>query len=466
MRRIRVARVPIQFVVIFTLLLVCLWTSLLQVNDLTHVKRTMISKFSDSAPPTTPPPTTPLSTTPLSKTPAQTITASPPNPHANVLLWTAFWGSKSWGHWDDSPSQLKKELTCIRYGLPPVTCTMYKRTENSNPLDYDALMFHFRDDHSRESAPKVRKQDQVYILYSAESPHSVMMYARNAFVHGHFYNWTWTPMDTSDVHLQYGFWFDKRLIGNTSYSVPDPATTNKQVDDGTDLEPWSVERERIKNLLPFFYKDGKPIEPQSSTHSSAAILWVVSNCDAPRMNLVKKIKAQIPVDIFGKCTSPCPVPQGQDCKRELAKLGRYKFYLAIENSACLQYITEKPYEALDNYMIPIVLGGLSADDYTHRFPPPTSYVDIRNFATAKELADHINSIVNDEDVFLKYHRWRLKYSLGRGGVDMCGPCIQIATRDRQQSKSVDFMEFYNPERTCDVRIHDKALKGRTYTKKS
>ena len=44
------------------------------------------------------------------------------------------------------------------------------------------------------------------------------------------------------------------------------------------------------------------------------------------------------------------------CTRSI--LGEYKFYLALENSACADYITEKFFDtAFQNNAVPIVLGG-------------------------------------------------------------------------------------------------------------
>lgn len=55
----------------------------------------------------------------------------------------------------------------------------------------------------------------------------------------------------------------------------------------------------------------------------------------------------------------------------------YKFYLSFENSICVDYVTEKFYNALLFNTVPIVYGGA---DYS-RLAPNMSYIDIRNYGS-------------------------------------------------------------------------------------
>jgi alpha-1,3-fucosyltransferase len=50
----------------------------------------------------------------------------------------------------------------------------------------------------------------------------------------------------------------------------------------------------------------------------------------------------------------------------------YKFYLSFENSVCRDYISEKFWKALNNNIVPVVLGGA---DYS-RVAPPKSYINV------------------------------------------------------------------------------------------
>ena len=55
----------------------------------------------------------------------------------------------------------------------------------------------------------------------------------------------------------------------------------------------------------------------------------------------------------------------------------YKFYLSFENSICVDYVTEKFYNALLFNTVPVVYGGA---DYS-RLAPNMSYIDIRNYGS-------------------------------------------------------------------------------------
>ena len=74
------------------------------------------------------------------------------------------------------------------------------------------------------------------------------------------------------------------------------------------------------------------------------------------MEYVKNLRKYINVDIYGKCGHlNCPRSQENNCWEKVDKY--YHFYLAFENSICKDYVTEKFFNAMERYVVPIVLGG-------------------------------------------------------------------------------------------------------------
>ena len=66
---------------------------------------------------------------------------------------------------------------------------------------------------------------------------------------------------------------------------------------------------------------------------------------------------------------------------------KYKFYLALENSICPDYVTEKMYEALKHNIVPVVFGG---SDYKVMFPKD-SFIDMMEFKNVSSLADYLGN---------------------------------------------------------------------------
>ena len=55
----------------------------------------------------------------------------------------------------------------------------------------------------------------------------------------------------------------------------------------------------------------------------------------------------------------------------------FQFYLSLENSLCLDYITEKFWKILPYNVIPIVLNAVNMTTIA----PPHSYIDIKDFSS-------------------------------------------------------------------------------------
>ncbi|XP_041467461.1 uncharacterized protein LOC121417790 [Lytechinus variegatus] len=156
------------------------------------------------------------------------------------------------------------------------------------------------------------------------------------------------------------------------------------------------------------------------------VAWMASNCRGttwPRMDFVQRLSRHIPVDMYGKCGNlSCP-PGTQECKE---RLKQYKFYLALENSECTDYITEKFWiQALVRGLVPIVYGPPRSD--YEKVAPPNSFIHIQDFATTKELAAYLQRVDEDDALYNAYFQWKKVGSLKPYGTE---PSIFCQLGDR------------------------------------
>ncbi|PAV57939.1 hypothetical protein WR25_23838 [Diploscapter pachys] len=155
-------------------------------------------------------------------------------------------------------------------------------------------------------------------------------------------------------------------------------------------------------------------------------VWLASNCNArnKRSLLVIKLNEKgFVIDKFGRCGQPAPGCDGvgkqlDECVVELIR--PYKFYFAMENTNCKDYVTEKFYKSLHPRMaVPIIL---SRKYYRDVGAPEDSYIAIDDFENLDEFTKRINQIANDKNLYLKYHKWREEYKVTLEHDDLTGFC--------------------------------------------
>ena len=306
-------------------------------------------------------------------------------------------------------------------------CTFH--TDRSNPLFYDALIFHGRD---VQAPPPKRTASQVYIIVTNESP----VYRENYFIKGgDFYNWSATYSRKSDIVLP-NLYLERKV--------------------------WPNPDDRFIPKLPQMGSNRR--------FGEAMIAWVVSNCKtySQREQYVNLLKGYIEVDVFGKCGRPCYKNlklNGLACFETLAQTGNYKFYLAFENSACVDYITEKAVRALKVGLVPIVYGGRDAKEYLDKLPP-NSFMDVRDFSSPKDLAIHLSYLDKNDTAYMAYHTWRLDYQLIGYKLPsrhtMCEVCKALHNRSMVGTpKSIDWGRIWNPETECDSNLFNKVKGSQT-----
>jgi len=155
------------------------------------------------------------------------------------------------------------------------------------------------------------------------------------------------------------------------------------------------------------YKDA----PETTEYKAAPITWFASNCGyvhSNREKYAKEMMKYIKIDSYGRCARNRYLPVGQTNKSpnhiefKLDLISKYKFYLSFENSFCLGYITEKPFECLESGTIPIIM----THPTTLSSLPRGSYIYVGNFTSAKQLSEYIDHLENNPMEYKKYFEWR------------------------------------------------------------
>ncbi|KAL8595187.1 hypothetical protein ACOMHN_013860 [Nucella lapillus] len=142
-------------------------------------------------------------------------------------------------------------------------------------------------------------------------------------------------------------------------------------------------------------------------HRMAA--WMTSNCydHNRRQLLVRKLKHLLgdDLDLYGACNNlRCPETICADT------ISNYKFYLALENANCRDYVTEKFWAALARQQVPVVLGGASSDDY-RKVAPPNSFLHVADFSSVEDLVRYLRYLSHNHTAYNRHLAWTRHYHI-------------------------------------------------------
>ncbi|XP_014672076.1 PREDICTED: alpha-(1,3)-fucosyltransferase C-like [Priapulus caudatus] len=284
-------------------------------------------------------------------------------------------------------------------------------------LSSDAVLFHMRDVR-RGDVPAARSPRQKWVFALKESPWYSWAHRftelRDAF------NWTMTYRRDSDVPWLYGEFRHKGA----------PADRGE------------------------FPREGAPVRGFAAGKTKL-VAWFASRCNAisESMRYVDELRRHLPVDVYGACGPlRCPRSESARCYAMLAR--DYKFYLAFENSVCRDYVTEKLFLAMNASVVPVVLGGA---DY-RRHLPPRSYIDVRDFASPRDLARHLAEIDGDDARYNEYFAWRSDFELATltdNANAICGLCAKLHGDDGVRVSSYeDVHAWWNRTADCEKGIYE------------
>ncbi|XP_046582771.1 alpha-(1,3)-fucosyltransferase C-like [Haliotis rubra] len=301
-----------------------------------------------------------------------------------VLLWTPWFGDASW----------VTDFSSAFSSCPVSDCVL--TSDKSTIAHSHAVVFHAMDllnSFIGYPMPEYRRTDQVWVLYNIEPPPNI---AKDFRSYGDVFNWTLMYREDSDIQLPY---FQIEKLPQKLTKVKDIAATK-----------------------------------------TAGVYWVASNCgdQARRQMVVRELQKHIQVDTYGKC--------GDYELNNMADTKHYKFYMALENSYCRDYITEKFSASLAKWQIPIVAGG---GDY-NKVAPPHSFIDISDFNTLQELAEYLRYLDKNDTAYNSYFDWHREYRLiGSNHIEnlFCKLCEALHDKTRPHQTYTD-IQGYIEDDTC------------------
>ncbi|GJQ77277.1 hypothetical protein Trydic_g20701 [Trypoxylus dichotomus] len=198
-----------------------------------------------------------------------------------------------------------------------------------------------------------------------------------------------------------------------------------------------------------------PIQDKNE-QNIAPVLYLQSGCETPiqRDLYVRELMKYIPVDSYGACLNNKKLPEKLEVNgtydvydEELMKfVAQYKFTLAIENSVCTDYITEKIWRPLIVGSVPIYLGSPTIKDW---LPNKRSAILIEEFPDMKALAKYLHTLDADDKLYSEY----LEHKLGSSEDERITNKFLLDNMKMQKTSILDFECF-----VCNA-IHSKIPKS-------
>ena len=258
--------------------------------------------------------------------------------------------------------------------------------------------------------------DFPWALLAFESPqfHKSNLNFENYFIKRGLYNFTMTYRLDSDIPNPFGtVWMVKINYKN---AILKNLQIQREKSNFADLEV-ETRYETVKNADPhelFKITPSRKIVQEKTK----GVLVVVSNCDSKYRNsllhlLSKHIKwpdGSPAIDMYGKCGERYDPNKRQRNTKKLSTddfekmLPEYRFYFAIENSRCTDYITEKFWRTLLNEVVPIA-GGPAREDY-EKLIDGDAFLHVADESDIYKTIAVVNKLLVDDLSYNEFFGWR------------------------------------------------------------
>ena len=299
-----------------------------------------------------------------------------------------------------------------RYTCRNLRCEieMVSSTSLEDMHDSDAVVIYHDTPRNWTLMHTHRPKKQKWVLHTYESPWGSKK-NRHIVPPDEYYNTTYNYIMSyrtrdSDIYGSYGYYLTRSGIDSISFR-----------------SNWALNKTRV-------------------------VMWMARNCHFtswPRQQFVETLSKYVDIDTYGECGNNSCV-RGDDCNDILRS---HKFYLALENSQCRQYITEKVWRnSFINDVVPIVFGP-PREDY-ELVMPPGSFIFVQDFTSIEELGQYITKVNYNNTLYNSFFEWKTygqtiftPQDVLFGPENMCH-LVQLLLDDESSIESVTYSKRQQP----------------------
>ena len=187
---------------------------------------------------------------------------------------------------------------------------------------------------------------------------------------------------------------------------------------------------------------------------------------------------EVKIDSYGACLNNRR-GYGARMADNINAYERYKFVIAIENSNCVDYVTEKLVKAVASGSIPIVAGRNGRPDY-RRYMPEHSFINVLDYSSIKNLANDLKRIGSDKALYESYLWYKnhdknvsnlkdlslngkLKHFADVIGSNATMITDGIAGKEKSENKICKLLRFTRQTPWQDIAAHKKTARADSRT---
>ena len=124
-----------------------------------------------------------------------------------------------------------------------------------------------------------------------------------------------------------------------------------------------------------------------------------------RLEYLSELMEYLPIDSYGSWRRNGVLDEDKGYLTKLDIIKHYKFTIAFENAISQDYVTEKFFDPLQVGSVPIYLGAPDIDRFS---PGEHAFIDVRDYASPKDLADDIMRYCRDISRYNSLLEWKRK----------------------------------------------------------